>query len=146
VTREEAVKLCAYVEAACPAQQMADFTPDVWCEILPASYTLDECRAAVAAIIRRGERYADLGTIITEVRRVRAAEAEREHLAVLLDPAAYRDMLAADDAEFMRKLAARTGGARLKAIPPPDYDDPAERRRQQAGLARWARDHPEGAS
>jgi hypothetical protein len=121
VTREDAVKLCAYVEAACPSQQMADFTPDVWCEILPASYTLDECRAAVAAIIRRGERYADLGTIITEVRRARAPEAQREHLRALLDPAAYRDMIAADDAAFMRKLAQRTGGARLKAIPPPDY-------------------------
>jgi hypothetical protein len=125
VTREDAVKLCAYVEAACPSQQMADFTPDVWCEILPADYTLDECRQAVGAVIRRGERYADLGTIIAEVRRARAPEAEQEHLRALLDPAAYRDMIAADDAAFMRKLAQRTGGARLKAIPPPDYDQGA---------------------
>jgi hypothetical protein len=125
VTREDAVKLCAYVEAACPSQQMTDFTPDVWHDILPADYTLAECRAAVGAVIRRGERWADLGQIIAEVRRARAAEAEREHLRVLLDPYAYRAEIEAADAAFMRKLAARTGGARLKAIPPADYEQGA---------------------
>ena len=121
MTREDVVKLCAYVEAACPSQQMADFTPDVWHEILPASFTLDECRAAVVAVVRRGERWVDLGTILAEVRRVRADAAERERTRVLLDPDAYRADLEAKDTAFLRKLAARTGGAQLKAIPPPDY-------------------------
>jgi hypothetical protein len=121
VTRDDVVKLCAYVEAACPSQQMADFTPDVWHEILPASFTLDECRAAVVAVVRRGERWVDLGTILAEVRRVRADAAERERTRVLLDPDAYRADLEAKDAAFLHKLAARTGGSQLKAIPPPDY-------------------------
>jgi hypothetical protein len=121
VIREDVVKLCAYVEAACPSQQMADFTPDVWHEILPASFTLDECRAAVVAIVRRGERWLDLGTIVAEVRRVRADAAEREHARIVLDPDALRADIDAKDAAFMRKLAERTGGAQLKAIPPPDY-------------------------
>ena len=84
--REDVVKLCAYVEAACPSQQMADFTPDVWHEILPASFTLDECRAAVVAIVRRGERWVDLGRIVAEVGRVRADAAEREHARVATRP------------------------------------------------------------
>ena len=41
--------------------------------------------------------------------------------ASLLDPDAYRADLEARDAAFLRKLAERTGGARLRALPPPDY-------------------------
>ena len=120
--REDAVKLCAYVEAACPSQQMAELTPDVWRDILPASFTLDECRAAVGVIIRRGERWVDIGGIIAEVRRIRADEAERDHARIVLDPEAYRADIEAKDAAFLRKLAARAGHAQLKAIPPPDYE------------------------
>jgi hypothetical protein len=121
VTREEAVELCAYVEAACPSQQMTDFTPDVWHEIVPASFTVAECRAAVGVIIRRGERWVDIGAIVAEVRRVRADGAERERTQMLLDPRRYRAEVAEADAAFARKLAERTGGASLKAIPAPDY-------------------------
>lgn len=121
MTREEAVELCAYVEAACPSQQMTDFTPDVWHEIVPASFTVAECRAAVGVIIRRGERWVDIGAIVAEVRRVRADAAERERIHVLLDPARYRAEVEAADAACVAKIAERTGGARLRAIPPPDY-------------------------
>ena len=125
MNREDAVKLCAYVEAACPSQQMGEFTPDVWCEILPAGYTLSECRAAVVVIIRRGERWVDAGAIVAEVRRARADAAERDRIRVLLDPAAYRAEVDAADEAFMRKLDARAGGRRLRALPPPDYGDEA---------------------
>ena len=100
---------------------MTEHTPDVWCDILPAGFTLAECRAAVGIIIRRGERSVDLGGIIAEVRRVRADAAERERTRVLLDPDACRAKVEADDAAFMRKLAAHTG-AQLKAIPPADHE------------------------
>jgi hypothetical protein len=123
VNLKEATLLAAYVEAACPSQQIGEFTPEAWADILPADYSLGECRDAVRAIVRRGSRFVDLGEIIAEVRRARADAAERERTRILLDPYAYRDMIAADNAAFLRKLAARTGGAQLKAIPPPDYDD-----------------------
>lgn len=122
MTREDAVKLCAYVGAACPSQQMTEFTPDVWRDILPASFTLAECREAVGVIIRRGERWVDIGGIVAEVRRARADAAEREHTRIVLDPGAYRAEVDAADAAFLRKLAARTGHAQLKAIPPPDHE------------------------
>jgi hypothetical protein len=123
MTREEAAALCALIQEACPSQQMGEFTPDTWREFIPEGYTLAECRAAAVAIVRRGERYVDVGQVIAEVRRVRADAAERERAAVILDPARYRtEYVEAADRAFLAKLAARTGGAALKAIPPPDYE------------------------
>lgn len=128
MTREDAAQLCAFVQEACPSQQMGEFAPDVWAEVMPVGYTLGECRAAVGVIIRRGERWADPGAIVAEVRRARADAAERERIHVLLDPAAYRAQVAATDAAFLAKLAARTGGRQLRALPAPDYPpvQPAE--------------------
>jgi hypothetical protein len=121
------VKLLAYIEEAAPSQQIGEFTPEVWLEIIPASFTLDECRAAAAAIIRRGGRYIDLGPLIDEVRKARRPAEDAWHLESLLDPAAYRAGIEAADADTEATLAriadrARLRGARrhLKAIPPPD--------------------------
>lgn len=132
MTREEAVELCAYVEAACPSQQMAEFTPDVWHEIVPASFTLAECRAAVIAIVRRGERWVDVGAIIAEVRRVRNDIAEHGSIAVLRDHGQYRAAIEAADEQrrsveaVVREIAIRAGRpAGLKAVPRLDYDGPA---------------------
>jgi hypothetical protein len=123
MTREEAVQLCALIQEACPSQQMGEFTPDLWREFIPESYTLAECRAAAVAIVRRGERYVDIGQVIAEVRRVRGDAAERERTAILLDAERYRtEYVEAADAAFLAKLAARTGGAAPKAVPPPDYE------------------------
>ena len=59
MTHEEVVKLCRYIQAACPSQAFDDYTPEVWAEMLPARYTLDECRAAVIAIKQR-QAYVDV--------------------------------------------------------------------------------------
>lgn len=124
MTRADAVKLCAWIEAACPSQRMAELTPDVWCTILPASFTLDEALGAAVAIIRRGERWVDIGAIIAEVRRARGDVTDREHAEQLRAAEAHRAQIEARDAAFLRKVAARTGGVQVKAIPPPDYGGP----------------------
>jgi hypothetical protein len=123
-----------------PAQQWDEFTADVWTEIIPADFTLDECRAAVV-IIKRRQQWVDPSAIVAEVRLARRHAAEAEHLHVLLDPFAYRTEIvkaadaaleakraafAAEDAAIVAKIAARADRPerRLRAISPPDYDGP----------------------
>jgi hypothetical protein len=76
MTHEEIVKLCRYIQAACPAQRFDEYTPDVWAEVFPASLTLDDCRAAVITIKQR-QRYIDPSDIIAEVRRIRSNRLDR---------------------------------------------------------------------
>jgi len=121
VTSTEVALLCRFVRAACPGQQWDEYTAEAWELILPPDYSLDECRAAIVAIVCQGARFIDLGAVVAEVRRTRAEAAERKRIRVLLDPGAYRAEVEAADAAFLRKLAARTGSAALKAVPPPDY-------------------------
>jgi hypothetical protein len=80
MTPQEAETLYAYVEAACPTQAMTVGNPAaevdvepflVWHEIMPASFTLGECREAVGVIVRRGMSLVDLGDLIGEVRLAR---------------------------------------------------------------------------
>ena len=123
MTAAEVVLLCRFVRAACPGQPWDEYTAEAWEILLPRDFTLEECRAAVVAIVRRGDRWVDPGVVIAEVRRVRADAAERERTRIALDADAYRADIAARDAAFMRKLAARTGRAQPKAIPPPDYGE-----------------------
>jgi hypothetical protein len=108
MTDEEVAKLCRYIKAACPSQAFDDFTPLVWAEILPAHYTLPECRAAVIAIKQR-QAYADVSDVIAEVKRARAGAADRDRLRVLLNPAAYRAEIEARDGLILAKIAARAG-------------------------------------
>lgn len=127
MTREDAVKLCAYVEAACPSQQMTEATPDVWADIIPARYTLGQCKAAVTAMIRRGERFTDLGAVCAEVQRVRDDNIDRygtpDGPGAVDGPDAHRAVTAAEGRtadEIIGEIRHR-GGRSLKAIPPPDY-------------------------
>lgn len=126
MTSTEVALLCRLVRAAAPGQPWDEHTAEAWELIVPPDYSLDECRAAVITIVRRGERFIDPGAVIAEVKRVRADAAERERIHVLLDPARYRAQVEAADAECVAKIAERTGGARLRAIPPPDYGGQAD--------------------
>lgn len=61
----------------------------------------------------------------TRVRRKQRDDAEHGRIRELLDPQAYRREVEQADAAFMRKLAARTGNAAIKAAPEP-YTEAAE--------------------
>lgn len=127
MTREDVIKLLAFIEAANPSQKIGDLTPAAWHEIIPGDFAPEECAAAAVSIIRRGRNYVDLGDLIAEVRRARRPAGDAAHLRALLDPAEYRAGIEAADERTETALArieARLGRrARLRAIPPPDYDD-----------------------
>ena len=105
MTPVEITKLCRYIRAACPSQAFDEFTADVWAEILPAHYTLPECRAAVVAIKQR-QPYVDVSDIIAEVKRARYAAEDRQSIRKLLDPAAYRAQVEAADARTLALIEA----------------------------------------
>jgi hypothetical protein len=122
----EVTALCRYIAAVSPAQQWDEFTADAWAEVIPADFTLDECRAAVIAIKQR-QQWVDPNDIIDEVRRARRHADEQHQLHVLKDPAAYAAWVEGQDEAFLAKLDARRGSTgRLRAVPPPDYDDEDE--------------------
>lgn len=60
----------------------------------------------------------------TRVKRKQRDEAEHARIRQVLDPDAYRAEVAAADEAFMRKLAARTGNAAIKAAPDLKYGPP----------------------
>jgi hypothetical protein len=129
VNDAEVAILCRFVAAVSPAQQWDEFTVDAWAMVLPADFTLEECRAAVM-VIKRRRQWVDPSDIVAEVRLARRPAAEARHLHELIGgPDAYRahieDANAVADAALAR-ISDRTGiDARqiLKAVPPPDYDD-----------------------
>jgi hypothetical protein len=129
VTPAEVTALCRYVAAACPGQSWDEFTPDVWAEIIPPDFTLAECRSAVIALKRR-QKWIDVSDILAEVRRDRRPAAEARRLSAILGGGSYRgEVVPAEDARTraaLDRIRARTGydGFELRAVPPPDYDDP----------------------
>jgi hypothetical protein len=124
VNDTDLTKLCRYIAALSPAQQWDEYTVDAWADVLPRDYTLDECRAAVIEVKRR-QPWVDPSSIIDQVRRARRPAEEAEHLRTVLDPAAYRAKIEADDAEteaVLDRIAARAGlprKVRLRTVPPP---------------------------
>jgi hypothetical protein len=151
---------CRYAAALTPAQQWDEFTADVWADVFPADFTLDETRAAIVAVKQR-QPWLDPCDIIAEVRRARRHAEDQQQLRTLLDPDANRAQIEAVDSAFLAKLAAR--GQRLReaprALPPaprparsarpaPELDLSAdqaaaiedERARQIAALRPWR--HP----
>ena len=74
MTPREAVMLCRYVKACCPQQQVDEYTPDAWHDLL-RDLQFNDCRAAVAAVASR-QPFVAPAEIRAEVRRIRA---ERLH-------------------------------------------------------------------
>lgn len=67
---EEAVKICAFTSACCPAQKFDEYTPDAWGLIL-ADVRFEDAKAAVVEI-KKNSTWVDPSDIIHEVKRVRS--------------------------------------------------------------------------
>lgn len=120
MTPSETVLLTRYVKACCPQQQIDDYTPDAWFDIL-SDLELDDCRAAVVAIKRRSV-FVDPSEIRAEVRRIRNDRLARELPPAIPheladEPGRYRAELNAG----IRKIA--DGKALPRAIAGPVRED-----------------------
>ncbi|TDB76802.1 hypothetical protein E1264_38095 [Actinomadura sp. KC216] len=69
MTPIEAVVLCRYVKACCPQQQIDEYTPDAWHDLL-GDLALDDCKAAVVQVARR-QPFVAPAEIREEVRQIR---------------------------------------------------------------------------
>lgn len=70
MTPREMVLLTRYVKACCPQQQIDEYTPDAWHEII-GHLTLDDCRQAVKTVVAR-QPFVAPAEIAAEVARIRA--------------------------------------------------------------------------
>jgi hypothetical protein len=68
---QEAVALCRFTAACCPAQKFDEYTPDAWGLILADIRLIDAKEAVVE--IKKTSTWVDPSDIIREVRKVRAA-------------------------------------------------------------------------
>jgi hypothetical protein len=107
VTPEETVKLCQYIQAACPAQRFDEYTPDVWAEIFPSWLTLDDAHAAVI-VIKQRLRFVDPSDIIAEVKRIRSDRLARAVIAA--PPAELTDSPGVYKAELDRRISVVAAG------------------------------------
>src|SRR5690349_8618255 len=71
MTPKEAVLLTRYVKACCPQQQIDEYTPDAWHDLL-GDLSLADCRAAVAEVAKR-QPFVAPSEIRAEVKRTREA-------------------------------------------------------------------------
>jgi hypothetical protein len=65
------VILTRYVKACCPQQQIDDYTPDAWHDVI-GDLPLADCREAVKTVVDR-QPFVAPAEIRAEVRRIRAA-------------------------------------------------------------------------
>ncbi|MFD3646345.1 hypothetical protein ACFWUT_23495 [Streptomyces cyaneofuscatus] len=126
MTQDEAILLLEYVVAACPAQRIGEFTPDVWGELF-APYSLDEARTAVLTVAAR-QPFVAPADVITEIKARREERIELAHVVYDGNPletgaqsAASRRALIAAAADGLlppRTPAAALGTADRLALPP----------------------------
>jgi hypothetical protein len=162
VTPSEAVALTRYVKACCPQQQIDQYTPDAWHDLL-GDLELADCLAAVREVCKR-QAFIAPAEIRTEVRRVRRERLERAPVAappaeLTDDPGKYREALKgeikriADGFSVTRAIGALPGTppapvaevrkALGPAIPPAERTLPPEEiARRQAAESRAARGAP----
>lgn len=117
MTPRDAVMLVRYVKACCPQQQIDEFTPDAWHDLL-GDLSLDDCRNAVAAVAKR-QPFVAPAEIRSEVRRLRDDKLSRAVMPapppeIADDPVRYREFLAAS----LRRIADSRSVARALAAPP----------------------------
>jgi hypothetical protein len=84
------------------------------------------CETAVINHYSNSREWIMPADIRGRVKREQRDLADRGRVRELLDPDTYRAQVAAADGAFMRKLAAKTGGAAIKAAPEADYGTPDE--------------------
>jgi hypothetical protein len=71
VTPREMVVLTRYVKACCPQQQIDEYTPDAWHDLI-GHLALADCREAVKTVVGR-QPFVAPAEIAGEVSRIRAA-------------------------------------------------------------------------
>ncbi|MER5677396.1 hypothetical protein ACFWZZ_00495 [[Kitasatospora] papulosa] len=128
MTQDEAILLLEYVAAACPAQRISEYTPDVWGELF-APYNLDEARTAVIVVAAR-QPFVAPADVIVEIKARREERIELAHVVYDGDPSetAAESLLsrralvkaAADGLLPARGPAAALGTADRLALPPGD--------------------------
>src|SRR6185437_11119173 len=84
--------LTRYVKACCPQQQIDEYTPDAWHDLL-GDLSLADCRAAVAEVAKR-QPFVAPSEIRAEVRRIRDKRLQDTEIPppppeLLDDPDAY---------------------------------------------------------
>ena len=120
MTPKETVLLTRYVKACCPQQQIDEYTPDAWYDIL-GDLDLDDCRTAVVAIKKRAV-FVDPSEIRAEVKRIRRDRLDREIIpAPPAEPGPYKAEL---DASIKRIAEGRSVhlaiGGPVREGPPPE--------------------------
>lgn len=121
MTDEEVGKLLGMC-AAFDNRNVDDSVAYAWsCVVGDLPYA--ECEEAVISHYSQSREWIMPADVRTRVKRKQRDQAERARIREVLDPAAYRAEVAAADDAFTCKLAARTGGARLKE-PPALYGSP----------------------
>lgn len=121
MTPEESGKLLGMC-AAYDNRNVDDSAMYAWFRVI-GDLPYAECESAVIAHYSESREWIMPADVRTRVKRKQRDEAERGRIRQVLDPDAYRAEVAAADQAFMRKLAQRTEGARLKE-PPALYGPP----------------------
>jgi hypothetical protein len=116
VTPKEAVLLTRYVKACCPQQQIDQYTPDAWHDLL-GDLSLADCRAAVVAVAQQ-KPFVAPSEIRAEVRRTRDKRLQDTDIPapppeLLDDPDAYS---AALHAASVAIADGRDPDAAMKAV------------------------------
>ena len=109
--------------AAYDNRQVDEIGTIAWFRVL-GDLPYGDCETAVVAHYADSREWIMPADIRARVRRAQRETGDRDRLRELLDPGAYRAQIAAADSAFMRKLAARTGRAAIKA-PPAAFQDGA---------------------
>ncbi len=123
MTPEETGKLLG-ICAAYDNRNVDDSALYAWFRVI-GDLPYGACETAVIEHYSNSREWIMPADVRKHVKREQRQLAERGRIRELLDPDAYRrEVRAADDA-FARKLAERTGGRAIKAVPEPDYGAPA---------------------
>ncbi|AMW11647.1 hypothetical protein A4E84_20400 [Streptomyces qaidamensis] len=132
MTQDEAILLLEYVSAACPAQRIGEFTPDVWGELF-APYSLDEARTAVLVVARQ-QPFIAPADVIAEIKARRAERIELANIVYDGNPeetgaesaVALREIIraAGDGLTGPSSIRASLGAAERPALPPGDDHGP----------------------
>lgn len=141
MTPKETVMLVRYVKACCPQQQIDEYTPDAWHDLL-GDLAMNDCREAVKAVTRR-QPFVAPAEIRAEVRRIRDDRLSRQVLPApppeLADePGRYQAALAAsiqriaDGHGIERAIGAGSGQVR-DGEPPTMFAKVRDRLRLAAG-------------
>lgn len=123
MTPEEAVALCRFTAACCPAQKFDEYTPDAWGLIL-ADVRFEDAKVAVVEI-KKNSTWVDPSDIIREVKRVRSARIAQH--GEIVPPADLDPDNVAEYTKWLRAAREAIGDGN----PPPPVPELAKRDMKQ---------------